>query len=539
MVKGLLSRLLPRGQQGRLGAAAGGYHGGYQGGSLQGSMRTFLTRAGGPRSDALPSLPSLRGRSRDLERNNPLAGGTLATVATNVVGAGIFPMARLDPVRLGIAPERAAEAELALGFEFDLWADAVTCDDTLEQDLWGLQDLTLRSQLLSGDCFSVARYGPRGATPYQLAVQLIEADRCCNPPGYSDGSPMPGGAELVAGVEIDPRGRAVAYWFADRHPGEVLRRSLRFERLPAWGPNGNRAVFHHFRRLRPGQTRGIPYFAPVIALFKDLGRYTEAEITAAVLSACFAMTTTDEAGDGADVHGPAGDDGHGDDGHGGGAVGVSDRLRYFEPGLTGNLAPGQQIASFMPNRPNQAFDPFVLAMLRQIGVALELPYEVLVKHFTASYSAARAALLEAWKMFRVRRAWLAASFCQPYYERWLIEASALARPGIPDVFGDYGRFRAWSACEWIGPSPGQIDELKEAEAAKLRVDEEFSTREEETARLTGGDWRQKHRQRVIEERLRRRDGTVAPSSSPASSSGGTSAPPPDQAEDQPERQDAA
>ena len=147
-------------------------------------------------------------------------------------------------------------------------------------------------------------------------------------------------------------------------------------------------------------------------------------------------------------------------------------------------------------------------MLRQVGVALELPYEVLVKHFTASYSAARAALLEAWKMFRMRRAWLAASFCQPYYERWLIEASALGR--VPDVFGDYGRFRAWSACEWVGPSPGQIDELKEAEAAKLRVDEEFSTREEETARLTGGDWRQKHRQRVIEERLRRQDGTVVP-----------------------------
>ena len=32
----------------------------------------------------------------------------------------------------------------------------------------------LRSQLLSGDCFSVPRYEPRGTSPYQLAVQLIE-----------------------------------------------------------------------------------------------------------------------------------------------------------------------------------------------------------------------------------------------------------------------------------------------------------------------------------------------------------------------------
>lgn len=499
MVK-LLDRLLGRAPRAVHMAAYTPGAGGYEGGSLRGSLRTFLARAGGPRSDTLPSLTSLRARSRDLERNNPLATGTLATVTTNVVGTGIFPMARLDPVRLGLKAERVAEIELAMGAEFDLWADTTLADDTCEQDFWGLQDLTLRSQLLSGDCFSVPRYERRGASPYQLAVQVIEADRCGNPPGRGDGSTMPGGAEMVSGIEIDKRGRAVAYWFADRHPGEVLRRSLRWERLPAWGPNGNRAVFHHFRRQRPGQTRGVPYFAPVIALFKDLGRYTEAEITAAVLSACFALTTTTEGGDGADVTGEDAD----------GGTGVSDTLRRFDPGLTANLMPGQSIASFMPNRPNQAFDPFVLAMLRQIGVALELPYEVLVKHFTASYSAARAALLEAWKMFRARRAWLSASFCQPYYERWLIEASALGRPGMPDVFGDYGRFRAWSACEWIGPSPGQIDELKEAEAAKLRVDEEFSTREEETARLTGGDWRQKHRQRVIEEELRRRDGTVAP-----------------------------
>ncbi len=499
MVKRALARmLLPS-----LKVWAGYGSGGYTGGGSRGSLATFLPRAGGPRSDAIPSLPNLRARSRDLDRNSPLATGTLATVTTNVVGTGIFPMARLDPIRLGLGPDKAAQIELDLGFEFDLWADAITADDTLEQDFWGLQELALRSQLLSGDCFSVPRYDTRGASPYELGIELIEADRCCNPTGKMDGSIMPGGAELIAGVEVDQRGRAVAYWFSDRHPGEALRRSLRWQRLPAWGPGGNRAVFHHFRRLRPGQTRGIPYFAPVISLFKDLGRYTDAEIMAAVLSACFALSTTDEAGDGADVHGAADAD------EVPSGNGVSDRLRFFEPGLMANLADRQKIDSFLPNRPNQAFDPFVLAMLRQVGVALELPYEVLVKHFTASYSAARAALLEAWKMFRMRRAWLAASFCQPYYERWLVEASALGRPGVPDVFGDYGRFRAWSACEWIGPSPGQIDELKEAQAAKLRVDEEFSTREEETARLTGGDWRQKHRQRVIEERLRRQDGTIA------------------------------
>jgi lambda family phage portal protein len=252
-------------------------------------------------------------------------------------------------------------------------------------------------------------------------------------------------------------------------------------------------VLHHFRRLRPGPPRGIPWFAPVIQILKDLGRYSEAEIVAAVTSACFVMQSTSS------------DDGGDDDSEGDG----TDRLRYVNPGLMANLAQGEQLTSINPNRPNVAFDPFVQAMMRQVGVALELPYEVLIKHFTASYSAARAALLEAWKTYRTRRAWLTQSLNQPVYERWLIEAVAKNRLPVNIPIGDPALFRAWATAEWIGPSMGQIDELKEAQAAKLRVDEEFSTRDEETARLTGGDWRQKHRQRALEESLRRQDGTIA------------------------------
>jgi capsid protein len=60
-----------------------------------------------------------------------------------------------------------------------------------------------------------------------------------------------------------------------------------------------------------------------------------------------------------------------------------------------------------PARPNPEFDAFVMSILRQIGVGLEIPYEILIKHFTASYSASRAALETAWQFFRRRRTWLA------------------------------------------------------------------------------------------------------------------------------------
>ena len=51
--------------------------------------------------------------------------------------------------------------------------------------------------------------------------------------------------------------------------------------MPAFGAaTGRRNVLHPFRRTRPGQTRGIPYLAPVMELVKQLGRYSEAEVAA-------------------------------------------------------------------------------------------------------------------------------------------------------------------------------------------------------------------------------------------------------------------
>jgi capsid protein len=90
---------------------------------------------------------------------------------------------------------------------------------------------------------------------------------------------------------------------------------------------------------------------------------------------------------------------------------------------------------------------------------LEIPYELLVKHFTVSYSARRAALLEARKSFRMRRTWLASDFCQPIYEEWFAEAVAKGRIDIQVSLNPLIR-KAYTQAEWYGPAPGQIDPLK-------------------------------------------------------------------------------
>ena len=147
-------------------------------------------------------------------------------------------------------------------------------------------------------------------------------------------------------------------------------------------------------RIRPGLTRGVPYLAPVIETLKQLDKYSEAEIMSAVVSAMFTVFVKSESEDGLAPFGGQTDS-------------TNDNDYKLGEGAILDLQPNESIEIADPKRPNQAFDPFVQAVLRQIGVALELPFEILIKHFTASYSAAQAALVEAWKFFSARRRWLA------------------------------------------------------------------------------------------------------------------------------------
>jgi capsid protein len=80
--------------------------------------------------------------------------------------------------------------------------------------------------------------------------------------------------------------------------------------------------------------------------------------------------------------------------------------------------------------------PFVMAIYRQVGVQLELPFEILIKHFQSSYSASRGAILEAWKFFRGRRTWLDTHFCTPVYEAVISEAVARGWLEAPGFFDD-------------------------------------------------------------------------------------------------------
>jgi lambda family phage portal protein len=505
----------------RLSAAVAG---GYVGASTA-RRQTLSWQAQKGDADAviLYDLPTLRERSRDLLRNAPLAAGAVNTVVTNVVGTGLKLKSQIDRDVLKLTEEAADAWETQTEREWRLFFDSPECD--LARTLRGAdqQELVLRQVMENGDVFVLMPTVARPGSPYGLKLQLVEGDRVCNKDGSKD-SPA-----LAGGVERDRNGAPVAYHILNQHPGSSFFRTgeRTWTVVPAFGKTGRRNVIHLFKMLRPGQSRGVPYLAPVIEPLKQLDRYTEAEIMAAVVSGMFTVFVKSETGEtGLSPMEPTAETGGKD----------ADDDFKLASGAILNLAKGEEIQSANPTRPNTGFDPFVMAVLRQIGVALELPFEVLVKHFTASYSAARAALLEAWRFFRTRREWLAANFCQVVYENWMDEAVALGRIKAPGYFADPLVRKAYLGADWIGDAQGQIDPVKEITAAEKRISLGVSSVTEETAAITGGDFERNVPLIKKERRLLKEAGLTG--SAPALQPPATPQEPHED-EDQPEKRDEA
>lgn len=450
------------------------------------ATRDWNPAAQGADADTIGDLPTLRARSADLIRNNGIASGAVKTVCTKVIGTGLMPYPKIDREALGLSEDVAAAWARQMKRIFRTIARTRALDIAGKATFFELQHQALYAVLERGDVLCVRRANNRRDALVTTAVQLVEADRVCNPDRVPD---RPG---LVEGVEKDADGVVQRYHVASRHPGEYLiGEAPRWTTVPAFGrETWLRQAWDLGWRVRPEQTRGVPYLATAIEPLKQIDRYGEAELMAAVISAMFTVFVKSELD-------PLGGVSTGTDA----ATGKPNAPLYgLGIGAVARMLPGEDITIADPKRPNAQFAPFVQAWAEQVGVSLEIPAEILLKRFQASYSAAKGAQLEAWEPMWVRRDWMATQFCQPIYEAVVAEAIAREWIDAPGFFDDPWVREAYLGVQWIGPAPGHLDPMAEVEAAAARVEQGFSTLEEETFALTGGDWEDNLAQRTRERR---------------------------------------
>lgn len=439
-------------------------------------------------SELLADLETLRGEARDLSRNSTIGRAAVNTNVTNIVGTGLNPQPQVDRNVLSLSDEQADALEAIIKREWLLWADSTACDIEREQNFSKILSLALRSALDSGDVFAITPVTERPETPYGTRIQLIEADRVSNPNNIMD-------TDLLAGgIEKNELGEPVKVHVMVGHPGNPLTETSKWESINYHGADGRKNVIHLYPKERIGQRRGIPYLAPVIESLKQLQRYTESELHAAVVSSFFTVFVKSNSGDGLNAMD---------------SIGGSSADSDYKMG-SGNildLGEGEDVTFADPNRPNKGYEAFAQAISKQIGAALEIPEEILMKMFTKSYSASRASMLEAWRYFLSRRKWVVDQFCKPIYETWFYEAVAIGRIPAPGFLTGGPEIRqAYLGARWVGPPRGMIDEVKEVEGAEKRMEAGLSSLEDEAAALTGNDWEKTHAQRVKEVTKRREAG---------------------------------
>ncbi len=488
----------------RLSALNSGY-GNYGANRTKKSLIGWMYHGGSAKEDIEDNIDTLRQRSRDAYMGVPIATASLKTLRTNVVAGGLIPAPQIDADFLKLTDEQVQELQAQIVREFGLWADTPTCDADRIDNFYSLQQLAYLSYLMNGDAIVLLPMKQQKGQPYSLRVRLLEADRVCSPDLYDRLVPCEVQGykvqSIVQGVETDADGMVIAYWISNRHPlsndAAAQPGGIQWERVEAYGgKTGRRNVLHIMTRERAGQRRGVPLLAPVLEALKQLGRYTEAEIEAALVSALFTVfIKSDLPSDEKPL----------------GEVIPQEQLideadqRSIEMGngAVVGLAPGESAEFADPKHPTTGYDAFTDALVKQIGAALEIPPEVLYKQFIASYSAARGALNEFWRSCGMMRDWFIEDFCQPVYEEWFTEAVARGRIHAPGFFADPAIRKAYTGCVWNGPARTNLNPVQEVEAAEKRVKNCFSTAQEETAQMTGGDFARNVRQRLIEARLKR------------------------------------
>lgn len=466
--------------------------------------RGWFARARSPNADYVGGQKTLIARSRDTAMNMPLGTAAIERPVAFVVGTGLMAIPEIDPQAVGIDPEQIKKITARIATDYDEYMSSTDPDAERTATGYGLQEIILRGALESGDVLQLrvmpeTQPGRRSTT----AWKLYEADWVVSPFGHVEGEALASGAGAgnicVAGIEMDSYSAPIAFHVLKKDPGSYgWRTADDTVRIPAWGTQTDLpSACHVMAKRRAAQSRGVPILAPVLEILKQVSDLTEAELFAAVLTGMLAITYKSP-GAGAMPEPDYTPDENAIVQGGPQPSTAAQRDYGFEAGTVLEIDSDAEVDVKAPGRPNPAFDPFFIGLARQISAAIEVPVEVLLLHFTSSYTASRAAFETFYQVVRRWREWLASHAETPRYRAWLFEQVARGRYKLPGFLTNADKRAAWSKVRFRGDGKISMDPAREAKALEIHEAHAWRTGAEITAELTGGDYDSNVRTRIDE-----------------------------------------
>lgn len=393
---------------------------GYDGGTLGYRTEGWRTDSGSADATGEAHRTHLRDRARDLVRNNPHAARAVDVKVAHTIGSGIT--AEVHNSRLKPYWDRFVE----------------TCDFRGDYDLNGILAQIERCRMESGEC--LVRFVRSGSSVDSIPTQLMVLE-----PDYIDESrDSYGGSQgqdIRYGIEYDGMNRIIGYWLYPEHPGDrssfnrVAGRGLVSEFVPA------SEIIHVFHRLRPGQTRGVTDFAPVIMRLRDLDDFEDAHIVGKKLAACMVGTITTPEGLAGSGVGPQ-------------TVESDITKERMQPARWYRLRPGEAV-NFNSPPGMDGYEEFKRWTARDVAAGVGIPYELLTNDLSQlNYTSMRGGLIDFRKRIQAHQRLLYLPRVCRRIESKFREDMDRIRPGIG----------MRSSFEWTPPKFELMDPLKETQA---------------------------------------------------------------------------
>jgi lambda family phage portal protein len=407
-------------------------------------MRGWNPPNSGP-NVAIVGLENIRKRSRDAGRNDWAGAAATQRWVTNLIGVGITP-------RLPTTLTKKRRKEIT--DLWDRWVAESDADGVL--DFYGQQTLAVRCWLDSGEVFVRQRKRRvEDGIEVPVQIQLIEPEFV--PMLDADTYPfLPVGNKIRSGIEFDRRGQRIAYWMHREHPGDGHQNMGNASLLRVLASE----VSHVFEPLRPGQLRGVPGLAPVLARLRNVADFDDTVLERQKLANLFVAFLTRNAGSDLDQLT-------------GGAVEFdgAQPLAPMQPGLMQELGLGEDVKFSNPPEAGVSFSDYMRTQHLGTAAGAGLPYEIMSGDIKEVSDRTLRVMINEFRRFAESRQWqiVIPMFCKRV-RKWWAETALLAGHITADELNDVMLVK-WSPHGWA-----HIHPVQDPTGKKVEVDAGFRSR---------------------------------------------------------------
>lgn len=382
---------------------------------------------------------TLRARARALSRNNSIAKRYLSLAVDNVVGPNGFDH-RAQVLNNDGKPNKVLNGKIDAAY--DEWSWSVTLDGKYSMAQLCRQLFT--SARRDGEIF--VRKWRTSDNPFGLLLEPVDADQVDH--RYNEEA-RGGRNEIRMGIEVDEKGRPVAYYL------EGARRT----RVPA------SEIIHIYDPARANQSRGVTDFHSVTLQLHFIEQYSHYALVAARSAAAMPLIWEKQEGGipGAgnpDPQTPA-------------ANNSKPVMTELQPGLWGYAPDGYKATTIDLKQPSAMFAEFMKEQKREASSGLNVSYGELANDYSdASFSAQRSAMLATRDTWKSMQAWFIGAFLRPVYKDFILEAmlAGAATGGKQGLLLDARDPKRFLAAKFSPRDFPWIDPLKDINADTLAID---------------------------------------------------------------------